>query len=40
MVSNTGLTVFVFDRVENILVKGEIAGNKHFLLFPTMFPTI
>ena len=27
----------VFDRVENIVGKGENAGYQHFLLFPTMF---
>ena len=27
----------VFDRVENIVVKGENAGNQHFLLFPQCF---
>ena len=25
---------------ENILGKGENAGNQHFFLFPTMFPTL
>ena len=29
-------TISFFDRVENIVVKGEIAG-KAFCLFPTMF---
>ena len=29
--------IFVFDRVENIVGKGENAGYQHFLLFPTMF---
>ena len=28
---------YVFDRVENILGKGENAGYQHFLLFPTIF---
>ena len=28
---------FVFDRVENIVGKGENAGNQHFLLFPQCF---
>ena len=27
----------VFDRVENILGKGENAGSQHFLLFPQCF---
>ena len=29
---------FVSDRVENIVGKGENAGNQHFLLFPQWFP--
>ena len=28
---------FCFDRVENIVRKGENAGNQHFLLFPQYF---
>ena len=28
---------FVLERVENIVGKGENAGNKHFLLFPQYF---
>ena len=28
---------FAPDRVENIVGKGENAGNKHFLLFPQYF---
>ena len=28
---------FVFDRVKNIVGKGEITGNQHFLLFPQCF---
>ena len=28
------LIISVFDRVENIVGKGENAGNQHFLLFP------
>ena len=28
---------FVFGRVENIVGKGENAGNQHFLLFPQCF---
>ena len=31
------MMIFVFDRVENIVGKGENAGYQHFLLFPTMF---
>ena len=31
------LTIFVFDRVENTLGKGENAGYQHFLLFPQCF---
>ena len=27
---------FLFDRVENLVDKGENAGSQHFLLFPTM----
>ena len=27
----------VLDRLENILGKGENAGNQHFLLFPQCF---
>ena len=28
------MTISVFDRVENIVGKGENAGHQHFLLFP------
>ena len=28
---------FAFDRVENIVGKGENAGHQHFLLFPQCF---
>ena len=28
---------FVFGRVENIVGKGENAGDRHFLLFPQRF---
>ena len=28
------IMIFVFDRVENIVGKGENAGNQHFFLFP------
>ena len=29
--------IFVFDRVENIVGKGENADYQHFLLFPQCF---
>ena len=31
------MMTFVFNRVENIVGKGENAGYKHFLLFPQCF---
>ena len=31
------LMIPVFDRVENIVVKGENASYQHFLLFPECF---
>ena len=31
--------ISVFDRVENIVGKGENAGYQHFLLFPRCFQT-
>ena len=31
------MIIFVFDRVENIVGKGENAGYKHFLLFSQCF---
>ena len=31
------MLIFVFDRVENIVGKGENAGNQQFLLFPQCF---
>ena len=31
------MMIFVFDRVENIVGKGENAGYQHFLLFPQSF---
>ena len=31
------MIISVFDRVENIVVKGENAGYQHFLLFPQCF---
>ena len=31
------MTISVFERVENIVGKGENAGYQHFLLFPQCF---
>ena len=31
------LMEFLFNRIENIMGKGENAGNQHFLLFPICF---
>ena len=31
------MVIFVFDRVENIVGKGENAGYQQFLLFPKCF---
>ena len=31
------MMIFVFDTTENIVGKGENAGNQHFLLFPQCF---
>ena len=31
------MTIFLFDKVENTVGKGENAGNQHFLLFPQCF---
>ena len=31
------MMIFVFDRVENIVGRGENAGYQHFLLFPKCF---
>ena len=31
------MIISVFDRVENIVGKGENAGYQHFLLFPQCF---
>ena len=28
------MMIYVIDRAENIVGKGENAGNQHFLLFP------
>ena len=32
------MTISLLDRVENIVGKGENAGNQHFLLFLQCFP--
>ena len=32
------MKIFLFDRVENAVAKGENAGYQHFLLFPQCFP--
>ena len=34
------LMIHVFDRVENIVGKGENAGHQHFLLFPQCFQKV
>ena len=31
------MIISIFDRIENIVGKGENAGNQHFLLFPQCF---
>ena len=31
------MMIFVFDRIENIVGKGENAGDQQFLLFPQCF---
>ena len=31
------MMIYVFDRAENIVGKGENAGHQHFLLFPQCF---
>ena len=36
----TGVTIALYDRVENTVGKGENAGNQHFLLFPQCFPKL
>ena len=35
--NNKKIIFFVFDRGENIVGKGENAGNQYFLLFPQCF---
>ena len=32
------MTISLFERVENTVVKGENAGYQYFLLFPQCFP--
>ena len=32
------MTISVFNKVENIVRKGENAGYQHFLLYPHCFP--
>ena len=34
------MMVFVFDRIENIMEKGENAGYQYFLLFPQCFQKV
>ena len=34
------MKISVFDRVENIVGKGENAGYQHFLLFPQCFQKV
>ena len=36
-INEAQMMISVFDRVENIVGKGENAGPKHFLLFPQCF---
>ena len=36
-INETQKLIFVLERVENIVGKGENAGNQHFLLFPQCF---
>ena len=31
------MMIFVLERVENVVGKGENAGNQHFLSFPNCF---
>ena len=32
------MMIFLFERAENTVGKGENAGHQHFLLFPQCFP--
>ena len=34
------MMICLFDRVENIVRKGENVGDQHFLLFPQCFPKL
>ena len=34
------IIIFFFDRVENIVGKGENAGYQHFLLYPQCFKSL
>ena len=34
---NAEIMISAYDRLKNIVGKGENAGYQHFLLFPTMF---
>ena len=36
----TKMPIFLFDRVENFVGRGENAGNHHFLLFPQCFQKV
>ena len=36
-INEAQMMISVFDRVENIVGKGENAGHQHFLLFPQCF---
>ena len=34
------MMIFLFDRAENTLAKGQNAGYQHFFLFPQCFPKL
>ena len=36
-VNAANMTSYIFDRKENIVGKGEIAGDQHFFLYSTLF---
>ena len=38
--TNEVFTVFVYNRIEDMVYKGEIAGYQHFFPFPTMFSEV
>ena len=38
-ITEAQMSISVFDRVENIVKKGENAGYQHFFLFPQSFQT-